>query len=160
MPSAGKKGDKGRMRPEALPFKPSNFVIKPGCKMREELKMYQAVLEEELSDDMNEVEAKGAVFCSILARTGKMYADAKKEYNKALTNEIMEMIRELLGGQAFVSHTVTNQLVKAAAHEEQYLVDWAERLHKTCARQLDWCRSVLSKHKEEMRMNQLGGGGL
>lgn len=125
----------------------------------EELNEIQAFLEEPLSEDSNMIEARGAQLNIYLARSGKMYADAKAEYNKALQAEIMGIIREV-AQQAGASHTAINQLVKAAAYKEQQLVDYSERIHKTCVRQLDWCRSVMSKHKEEMRMNQYGGGGL
>jgi len=31
-------------------------------------------------------------------------------------------------------------------------VDWLDRLNSASVHQLDWCRSVLSKHKEEMKI--------
>ncbi len=124
-----------------------------------ELHDIQAFLEEPLTDDSQMIEARGAELGVLLARTGKMYADAKAEYNKALRSEIMAILRDT-AKQTGASHTAINQLVKAAAHDHQRVVDWTERLHKTCVRQLDWCRSVLSKHKEEMRMNQYGGGNI
>ena len=124
----------------------------------EELQMIQEFLEEPLTDDIELVEARGSMLQVYLARSGKIFADSKAEYNKAITSEVMEILKKAAMG-AGASHTAVNTLVKAACSNEQYLVDWSERIHKTTARQLDWCRSVLSKYKAELTMNTYGGGG-
>lgn len=123
--------------------------------MERELQEIQDYLEEPLSDVPERVMERGAKLSVYLARAGRMSAQAKALYNKALNEEIMKII-EKVATQAGVSHTTTNALVKSAAYREQLVYERAEKAYKECVHQLDWCRSVLSYHKEEMRMQHFG----
>ncbi len=118
--------------------------------IKADLQKIQSFLETPLSENPESVLERGNELGVHLARTGKMLADAKAEYNAAITSEVMAILKSI-AQDLNASHTAVNALIKAACKREQYIVDWAERLNKTCARQLDWCRSVLSKAKEEYR---------
>ena len=120
----------------------------------QELEQIQLFLEEQLTDDPYMVEQRGASLSVYLARTGKIYADAKADYQRALKSEIIDKILPEMAKAAGASFTVQNLLAKSACYELEHVVNLAERSHKTCVRQLDWCRSVLSKHKEELRQSQ------
>ncbi len=109
----------------------------------------QGFLEVPLSDDPDMVQQRGAELSVYMARSGKMWADAKAEYHKALRSEIVEKILPEMAKEAGASFSVQNMLAKSACSELEQLSNWAERIHKTCVRQLDWCRSVISRSKRE-----------
>ena len=125
--------------------------------MKKELEEIQAFLEEPLSDDPDLIVQRGAALNVYLARTAKIQADAQLAYDKVVTQEIKDIIKELTIGAGGTA-TAANALVKAAGRDQKHILVWAERLNRTCVHQIDWARSVLSKMREEMRMNTYGGG--
>ena len=118
--------------------------------IKTELEAMQAYLEITISENPAEVVERGATLQVYMARSGKMLADAKQELNKAMQSEVMEIIRKV-AQDAGASHTAVNALVKSACRDQQYIVDWVERINRSCTHQLDYCRTLLSKYKEEMR---------
>lgn len=127
--------------------------------MTDELQQIQDFLDEPLSDDPYMTEQRGSMLCVYLSRSGKIFADAQAAYKMALKDEIIDKVLPEMAKANGASFTVQNLLAKSACYDLEHTMTWAERIHKTCVRQLDWSRSVLSKAKEEMRMNQYGGGG-
>ena len=89
-----------------------------------------------------------------MARTGKMLADAKYMLNKQKHQDTMNIVREFIIDQK-LSAKVQNAMIDGICKEWQYLVDWIERLNAACTHQLDWCRSVNSKNKEELRLSNI-----
>lgn len=108
-----------------------------------------------MSDDPQEVVERGNDLIVYLARTTKMLADAKLILNEAKKDQCMEVV-----GRFIIDHKlsakVQNALIDGLAREQQYLVDWIERLNACITHQIDWCRSMVSKNKEEMRLNNIG----
>jgi hypothetical protein len=115
----------------------------------------QSFLEITMSDNPIEVVERGNDLIVYMARTGQMLADAKLMLNESKKNESMDVIRQFIVDQK-LSAKVQNALIDGLAREKQYLVDWIERLNASCTHQLDWCRSIVSKNKEEMRLSNLG----
>ena len=105
----------------------------------------QMFLEITVSEDPTEIVERGNQLTVYMAQTGKMLADAKYHQDQAVKNSILQRIETNL------SPSTLNKLIDADCEEENYLVNWIERLNRTCTHQLDWCRSTLSKAKEEMR---------
>ena len=103
------------------------------------------------SEDAEEATQRGNDLSAHMARTGKLLADAKYHLNDKLKSETMEILREN-AKKASVSHKATNTIIDSLCKEERFLVDWAERANRTCTHQLDWCRTLISKAKEEMRL--------
>ena len=102
--------------------------------IKTELEAMQAYLEITISENPAEVVERGATLQVYMARSGKMLADAKQELNKAMQSEVMEIIRK--GAQdAGASHTAVNALVKSACRDQQYIVDWVERINRSCTHQ-------------------------
>jgi uncharacterized protein YicC (UPF0701 family) len=120
--------------------------------MKDELNTIQAFLEEPMDETPQEIIARGALLQVYLARTTKMLADAKHELNAAKTSEIMNILKEV-AKQSKASSTVMNELVKASCRDEQYIVDWLERMNKAITHQLEFCRSALSFAKEDMKFS-------
>ena len=124
-------------------------------KLREEAQEIQDFLEVTMSDDPQEVIERGNDLQVYMARTGKMLADAKYMLNKQKHQDTMNIVREFIIDQK-LSAKVQNAMIDGICKEWQYLVDWIERLNAACTHQLDWCRSVNSKNKEELRLSNIG----
>ena len=123
--------------------------------LTKEAQKIQDFLEITMSDNPQEVIERGSDLQVYMARTGKMLADAKYILNEQKRNETMDIVRDFIIDQK-LSAKVQNALIDGLCREKQYLVDWIERLNAACTHQLDWCRSVNSKNKEEMRLSNLG----
>ena len=120
--------------------------------MLKECEQIQAFLEITMTEDPNEIINRGNDLQVYLARTGKMLADAKRELNEKKRSEIFDILRKTSQETGATAKAV-NGLIDSICSNENYLVDWLERLNRTCTHQLDWCRSVLSKAKEELRLS-------
>lgn len=123
--------------------------------IRNEAQQIQEFLEITMSDNPQEVIERGNDLQVYIARTGKLLADAKYILNDQKRHETMDIIRDFIIDQK-LSAKVQNALIDGLCKEEQYLVDWIDRLNAACTHQLDWCRSVNSKNKEEMRLTNIG----
>lgn len=124
-------------------------------KLQAEAQQIQDFLEITMSDNPQEVIERGNELQVYMARTGKMLADAKYSLNEQKRQETMNVVRDFIIDQK-LSAKVQNALIDGLCKEAQYLVDWIDRLNAACTHQLDWCRSVNSKNKEEMRLNNIG----
>lgn len=123
--------------------------------IRNEAQQIQEFLEITMSENPQEVIERGNDLQVYMARTGKLLADAKYILNDQKRHETMDIIRDFIIDQK-LSAKVQNALIDGLCKEEQYLVDWIDRLNAACTHQLDWCRSVNSKNKEEMRLTNIG----
>lgn len=117
--------------------------------MREECQQIQDYLEVVISEDVNEVIERGNELSVFIARTGKMMADAKIKLNERMQSEAIEMLRRVAKESPGATTKTINLLADSLCREEKYLVDWTERLNKTATHQLDWCRTLVSKAKQD-----------
>lgn len=123
--------------------------------LMKEAEQMQSFLEITISDDPQEVIERGSDLVVYLARSAKMLADAKLLLNEHKKDETLAVVRNFIYDQK-LSAKVQNALIDGLCRQYQYLVDWLDRLNAAITHQLDWCRSVVSKNKEEMRLNNLG----
>lgn len=84
-----------------------------------------------------------------LSITGKMLADAKYHYNQLVGSAILAALKEQASDRMTAS--TLNNYVKSLARDYQYLCDRVERLNASCTHSIDLLRTLISKHKEEMR---------
>ncbi len=117
-----------------------------------ELEAIQQFLEISISEDMNEVEQRGNELTVYMARSGKLLADAKYHRDEKLNSAIVEELKKILQ----LAPSTANKYIDALTKEENYLVSWSERVNRTCTHQIDWCRTLISKAKEEMRVSSYG----
>ncbi|MCF8299359.1 MAG: hypothetical protein K9J13_17555 [Saprospiraceae bacterium] len=101
-------------------------------------------------DDIVEIGNQIAVY---LARTGTMQADAKYHLNEKLKSDILVSLIEQMKG-TYLSASAQKEFIRSACTYETWLVDMIERENRTCTHLLDWCRSVLSKYKEELNYSR------
>ena len=119
--------------------------------IRNEAQQILEFLEITMSDNPQKVIERGNVLQVYMARTGKLLADAKYILNDQKRHETMDIIRDFIIDQK-LSAKVQNALIDGLCKEEQYLVDWCDRLNRTATHQLEWCRTVISKAKAEMAL--------
>ena len=117
-----------------------------------ELEAIQQFLEISISEDMAEVEQRGNELVVYMARSGKLLADAKYHRDEKLNSAIVEELKKILQ----LAPSTANKYIDALTKEENYLVSWSERVNRTCTHQIDWCRTLISKAKEELRINGFG----
>jgi len=117
-----------------------------------ELEAIQQFLEISISEDMAEVEQRGNELTVYMARSGKLLADAKYHRDEKLKSAIVEELKKILQ----LAPSTANKYIDALTKEENYLVSWSERVNRTCTHQIDWCRTLISKAKEEMRVSSYG----
>lgn len=111
-----------------------------------ELKVIQSVIEVEMNEDIQEAIDRGNYCAAQLARTGKLLADAKIHRDRKLTSEVVTNLKKVISLPA----STANKYVDAMCFDENYLVNWCERVNRSCTHQLDWCRTLISKAKAEM----------
>lgn len=118
--------------------------------LTKECREIQLYLETTPSENPEEVVERGNQLVVYLARTTKMLADAKQLYNVAKGQEVLNVIDDMM--EKKLSAKVQNAIIDGICSTEKYLVDWLDRLNSSCTHSIDWCRTLISKNKEEMRL--------
>ena len=133
-----------------------NALITPLEELVKETEAIQAFAEITIGEDINEAVQRGNDLIVYIARTGKMLADAKYHLNLKRMSEAMNVVERIMD-KAKLSAGVQNAMIDSLCKDEQQLVDWIERLNRTCTHQMEWCRTLVSKAKEEMRLAGVAG---
>ena len=123
--------------------------------MKEEATKIQAYLDITVSSDPAELVDRIANLMTYMSRSGEMYAKAKKVLRAKKTSEISKTIINIAKEQC-LSASVQNALLDSICEEESFMVDWLERINRSCTHQIDGLRSLLSYEKEGMRLNKSG----
>jgi hypothetical protein len=137
--------------------------ITPKPQLEQEALAINVFLQEELktSGDIqshgDEIELRGNKIAVYASRTGEMLADAKYHLNEKLKSDILVTLIQQMKG-TYLSATAQKEFIRSACTYETWLVDYIERLHKTCIHILDWYRSLLSKYKEELNYSRGASG--
>lgn len=121
--------------------------------MEEELQRMQDYLEIDISENPEEIVQRIKDLNVYMARSGKMLADAKKLLRERKNEEITQTILKI-AKENYLAAKAQNALVECIARHEHYLVDWADRINKTCVHQVEALRSLLSYEKEQLKLNQ------
>lgn len=129
-----------------------NLNITPPAQIADELTEIDGFLNITSSEQIEEVVQRGNDLAVYIARSGKLLADAKYHLNEKMKHDVFETLRNTGKGTGATA-TAINAIVKSLCKEEQYLVDWCERVNRSATHQLDWCRTLISKAKEEMRIS-------
>ena len=85
-----------------------------------------------------------------MALTGKMLADARYHYNTLLNSSIIGALK--IESADRMSASTLNSYIKSLCKDYQYLVDRIDRLNATCVHDIDLLRTLISKHKEELKL--------
>lgn len=116
----------------------------------DELQSMQDYLELTPSDNTAELSDRIKTLAVYQARSGYMLAEAKKTLSIKKKADIVETIISI-AKENYLSAKAQNALVDSIAVDEQFIVDWLDRLNAACKHQLDAVRSLLSFEKEVYR---------
>ena len=128
--------------------------ITPRDSLLKEAEQIQAFLDITCGDEPAEIQDRGNDLAAYISRTGKMLADAKYHLDTKMKSSIMEQLRNV-GLRLSIPASTLNELIKASCSEENHLFKHIERLNRTATHQLDWCRTLISKYKEELKYSQV-----
>ena len=108
----------------------------------------QAELEKEYdADNGNAIVERAKRIEGYMALSGKMLADAKYHYNAIFESSFVAAIKANVG----VSPSTLNKYLDSIVKDYQYLVDWSERINRSCTHTLEFSRTLISKLKAEMQ---------
>lgn len=124
-----------------------NDLITPLESIKAELTQIQEFVEITMSEDATEAVHRGNDLVVYMARTGKLLADCKYHRDRKLNSEVVQNLKTILSLPA----TSANKLMDSLCFEENYLMNWCERLNRACTHQVDWSRTLISKAKAEMQ---------
>jgi hypothetical protein len=129
--------------------------ITPYDALLQEAAEIQGYCEITVSDNPAEISERIVTLGVYIARTGNMLAEAKYHLNAKRKDETMALIERILSDKK-LSAKVQNALMDSICKEEQYLVDWVERLNRAATHQQEAMRSLLSYERENLRISKTG----
>ena len=121
----------------------------------EEATEMQAYLETLPEDNPDALSERIKILAVYQARSGYMLAEAKKTLSEKKKTEIVNTIIAI-AKENYLSAKAQNALVDSIATDEQFIVDWLDRINAACKHQLDAVRSLLSFEKEVFRTTHYG----
>ena len=121
----------------------------------EEATEMQAYLETLPEDNPDALSERIKILAVYQARSGYMLAEAKKTLSEKKKSEIVNTIIAI-AKENYLSAKAQNALVDSIATDEQFMVDWLDRINAACKHQLDAVRSLLSFEKEVYKQNNYG----
>ena len=131
-----------------------NDIITPVQNLIEEANTMQRFIEDTVGDDPTEWSKRGSVLCEFIARSGKCLADAKYHLDEKKKTFIINELSGLLNDFGY-SATTQKELIASCCGDVSRLVTWFTRLNAACTHQVDWIRTLISKEKEEMKLNHV-----
>ena len=126
--------------------------ITPKEQILQELEVIQACEEETISEEVSKVIEYGQTLAPYISRSGKLLADAKHHLNTRMKEDTFDALRKT-AKQGGATAKAINAIVDSLCADERYLVDFAERVNRCGVHRLDWCRTLISKAKEDMRLS-------
>lgn len=98
-------------------------------------------------EDIDGIIGHGMELAGVIGLCAKTLADAKKLLNLCELNYMNE------NRDQWDKATVLRKMMDGTLAEENSLVTWADRIMSACTHKMDFYRSVVSKYKEELRLN-------
>lgn len=126
-----------------------NNLITPLSDIQKEVNEIQEYTDITPSEDLTEIVNRGNDLIVYLSRTSKLLADAKYHKDDKLNSTFLNEIKKISG----LAPSVANKYVDSLCKDENYLINWCERLNRVVTHQIDWCRTMVSKAKSEMQNN-------
>lgn len=112
----------------------------------------QDYLEQKASEEPNELTDRISNICIYMARSGNMLAEAKY---------IQDMCRQMVFEKyandiSEMSATIANKFIESQLAEVNMLVNWIDRINKSCTHQADSLRTIMSYVKENLKLTKGG----
>ena len=116
-----------------------------------ELETIQFFAEIHLSEQPEEIVFWATEALVHLPRTAKLIADAQYHRDRKGRSELVEQIKNIAG---FKTATLQNRFADTLLEKESMALKHAERLNAALSRKIDFCRTLISKAKEELKYTQ------
>ena len=110
----------------------------------------QSFLELPLPSEPNELIERLEKIDILMAKSGKMLADAKFHKDSIVNGTIMEMLKK--SHEEKLSASVLNKFIETAAKDQAYLVNWIDRINATSTHVKDSIRTIISYRKKELEL--------
>lgn len=117
--------------------------------IKEEVHQYQKELERPVPLEINHCLERLSYLSGIHSRTGYLLANAKKNLRLVKDNQINVYLAKT--NEKYLSSKIQNAILEGFAIEETYFVELLEKMNFACSQQMDVCRTIISKEKEEMK---------
>lgn len=104
------------------------------------------------NEDPNELAIRLTYLNNYMARSGKMLADAKQMQDSAISAAYAEHSKAILKMPA----TIAMKFIASQTVTENYLVNWLDRINRTCTHQSDNIRTQIPFAKEQMSLTRRG----
>ncbi|HPB57572.1 MAG TPA: hypothetical protein PK471_03805 [Bacteroidales bacterium] len=114
-----------------------------------EIAKYQKQLAQPIPTEMNLCIEKISQLGAIHYRTGYLLANARRFLRKVKEEKTKDQIDKKKENK--FSYQVQNTLLDGTVAEETYLVELLEMMNFSCTQQIEICRTIISKEKEELR---------
>ena len=115
--------------------------------IRQELTEIDSYLNSHCSEDINECAQRGNDLAVYIARTGRLLADCKFYRDSAIELATIECMEKCPSN----APSIQKRFIESKTKEENYLVNWCDRLNRTATHQLQFMVTLISKAKEEMK---------
>ncbi len=130
----------------------STDIITPVNQLIDEANQIHFFVEITVGDNPVEWQERGSMLCEYMARSLKCLADAKFHLAQKKKSFIVDELSYLMTEFNY-SATTQRELIASCCGDLERLVTWFERLNRACTHQVDWIRTLISREKEEMKMN-------
>lgn len=90
------------------------------------------------ADNPTAVVERANVLESYMALSGKLLADAKYNYNEILNSVFVEAVKQ--GNSSKMQTSTLNKYIDSLCRDYQYLVDWTDRINRTCTHEIEFAR--------------------
>ncbi len=117
--------------------------------IKKEVHLYQIELEKPIPIEINACIERLSSLSGIHSRTGYLLANGKKNLRTVKNEQLQVHLKRTF--EKFLSSKIQNTLLEGFAIEETYIVELLEMMNLTCTQQIDICRTIISKEKEEMK---------
>jgi hypothetical protein len=125
-----------------------------------ELEDMQMYLNADFPREPDVIQERGRETVVFMARAGHIHTQAKDMLRRAMNDFLTKSLIKQLSDIGGLSLTVQNAIVKNILPDLQHIVDWSGEIERLCSKQVEWCRTEVSKEKERMKTEHTGGGGL
>lgn len=127
-------------------YTPSNITEPPS--IHKELETMQSFLEANYnSDNPAAVQQRFEELAILMARSGKLKADAEYHYNSLIESTIINALKKAYEKELGTS--TLNKYVESVAKDYKFLVTWSDRVNRSCTHQIEAMRSIISTLRAE-----------
>jgi hypothetical protein len=114
-----------------------------------EVEQYQIEIQKPIPVEINSCIDRLSYLAGIHSRIGYLLVQTKKIVRKIKDDRLSIHLNNIRDN--FLSSKIQNALIDGFAIEETYVLELLEKQSNSCTIQMDTCRTIISKEKEEMK---------